>query len=445
MAIPMNYYPGTPLTENDNEAATHVSLWHRFRPKAADGHTSFLFWLTVLALGSVSLLSVTWIASAALAKKGSEKLLRVDLLLPKLKSIHGERKAPAFRMSEPEPSALAPPKERKTSAPVHLLPAVIDHPTGTTVELPHHGEIPAATLEPPAFVSSDPGFNLIPPLIVPPPMIETCYDPVVFLQQCTSPRGDSPMIRNWKTLTMYSLLSAAAVALAPPPPAVFAEEKKVVPAKAIDDKAMQELADRVAALENKKLTTAEKDAIALILRAELQKLEDGALANINQDLKAVKKGVAELTTEISALKTEQLRQKLQIEQQKFLIDQLTKKLETGPASPTVDKAMLEALKAIQDGIAKLGPTTERKMMSPAISNTATMGRVMLVNLYTDDLLFLINGAPYRVPAGKTRPVDNVPAGSLQFQVHSERWGTLANQSTQLLPSETFTLTATPQR
>jgi hypothetical protein len=440
----MNYYPGTPLTENDNEAATHVSLWHRFRPKAADGHTSFLFWLTVLALGSVSLLSVTWIASAALAKKGSEKLLRVDLLLPKLKSIHGERKAPAFRMSEPEPSALAPPKERKTSAPAHLLPAVIDHPTGTTVELPHHGEIPAATLEPPAFVSSDPGFNLIPPLIVPPPMIETCYDPVVFLQQCTSPRGDSPMIRNWKTLTMYSLLSAAAVALAPTPPIVFAEEKKI-PAKVVDDKAMQELADRIATLENKKLTIAEKDALAQVLRAELKKLEDGALADINQDLKAVKKGVSELTTELSALKAEQLRQKIQIDNQKYLIEQLTKRLDAGPTTPTVDKTMLEILKDIKDGIAKLGPTNERKMMSPPNGTAATMGRVMLVNLYTEDLLVLINGKAFRVPAGKTRPVDDVPAGNLQFQVHSERWGTFDNRNTNLLPGETFTLTATPQR
>ena len=430
----MNYYPGTPVTERENEPAVHVSLWHRFRPSAADGHTSLLFWLTVLALGSVSLLSVTWIASAALAKKGSEKLLRVDLLLPKLKSIHGERKAPAFRMSEPETSDLAHPKDRKTSAPAHLQPVVIDHPTGTTVEIPHHAEPHAATPERPPFASS-----VIPPLIVPPPMVETCDDPVVFLPQCNSPRGDSPMIRNWKTLTMYSLLSAAAIALAPPPPMVFAEEKK---AKVVDEKVMQDLVERVAALENKKLTVAEKEAIGAIMGAELKKLEEGALANLKQDLKTVTTGVADLTKEIANMKGEQLLQKIQIENQKSLINQLSKRLDAGPAAPIVDKAMLELLKDIKDGIAKLGPTTERKMMSAP--NGAAMGRVMLVNLYTEDLLVLINGKPFRVPAGKTRPVDDVPAGSLEFQVHSERWGTFANRSAQLLPGGTYTLTATPR-
>src|ERR1019366_355159 len=177
MVTTMTYYANSTTTETESEA--HAGLWHRFRPANADGRTSFLFWLTVLVLGCVSLLSVTWMASFALSVKGSEKLLRVGLLLPKLKSIQGNRQAAAFRMSEPEPSELAHPKERKTSAPGPVMPAGIDHPKGTIAEVPHHAEPAVATPEPPAVASLQPVEISIPHLVVPPPIVETCNDPVV--------------------------------------------------------------------------------------------------------------------------------------------------------------------------------------------------------------------------------------------------------------------------
>src|SRR5437660_12880847 len=107
----MTYYPGQPTDEN--EPASRAGLWHRLRPALDDRHTPLLFWLAVLLLGAVALGGVTWGASSLLAQNGSEKLLRVERFLPKLKSNHGERKAVAFRTSEPEVSELAHPKDRK--------------------------------------------------------------------------------------------------------------------------------------------------------------------------------------------------------------------------------------------------------------------------------------------------------------------------------------------
>ena len=333
----MTYYADPNNSENQP-----TSPWHRFRPGREDRHTSILFWLTVLGLGCTSMLLVTWIASNALAKKRAEKLLQLDPLLSKLKSVHGEPKL--LPRSEPEPSELAHPKDRQTPEAANL-PVLIDQHL-VAVETP----------EPPRFKATE---HLIPQVeLVPVPVFETCDEPVVFLQPCTYHPGDSPMIRTWKSLTMYALLSASAVTLAPPPPAVSADEKKQTKDEETA-KALKALTERIAALENKKLTDADKKEIAEVMRKELKTLEDGALSKLNEKVDGLK-------TNVDSLQTKMLEHKLLIDHQKTLIEQLTKRLDAVPATPTtpaVDKALLETLNAIKDGIAKLGPTTERKSMS----------------------------------------------------------------------------------
>jgi hypothetical protein len=415
MVMAMNSYRDSTTTES--APAAHPSLWHRFRPSAAGRHT-VLFWLCVFGVGCVALVTATWGTSAVLARKGSEKLLHVERLFPKLNSIHGERKADAFRMSEPEPSESAHPKERKTQAP--MLPAVIDNPKAAIVPTPHQADGP----EPPRLASSEPGLHLIAQVeLTPPPQVETCDDPIIYVQQCTNQRGDSPMIRNWKTLTMYSLLSAAAVAFAPQPAVVFATEKNL-PTNADG--------------QDKKLSDADKEAIAGILRQELKKLEDGVLANLQKSVNA-------LEGKVSDLQIEQLKHKLQIEQQKFLIDQLTKRLDAASASPVVDKAMMDTLKAIQDGIAKLAPTEKRSSAYPANGAATNTGRVMLVNNYSEDLLFIINGLRYRAPAHTSRLVENIAVGPVNIEVAADRFGIFNRQAPTLAAGDTFTLTANPPR
>ena len=411
----MNSYRDSTTTES--APAAHASLRHRFRPSAAGRHT-VLFWLCVFGVGCVALVTATWGASAVLARKGSENLLHVERLFPKLNSIHGEWKVDAFRMSEPEPSESAHPKERTTQP--TMLPAVIHNPKAAIVRTPHQAD----GSEPPRLASLEPGLHLIAQVeLTPPPLVETCDDPIIYVQQCTKQRGDSPMIRNWKTLTMYSLLSAAAVAFAPQPAVVFATEKNL-PTNADG--------------QDKKLSDADKEAIAGILRQELKKLEDGVLANLQKSVNA-------LEGKVSDLQIEQLKHKLQIEQQKFLIDQLTKRLDAASASPVVDKAMMDTLKAIQDGIAKLAPTQKRSSAYPSNGTAANTGRVMLVNQYSDELLFIVNGVGHRLPPQTSKLVENIPVGALGIEVFSSRFGVFNRQATTLAGGETFTLTANPPR
>jgi hypothetical protein len=228
------------------------------------------------------------------------------------------------------------------------------------------------------------------------------------------------MIHNWKTLVMYSLLSAAAFAFVLQPAVLFAEETNL-------------LAKIEALSESKKLSAADKDEIAGVLRKELKRLEEGALANLQ-------KSVDSLKLEVSALQLEQLRHKV-------LIEQLSKRLDAASASPGTEKAMLETLKAIQDGIAKLAPTEKRVMMYPPNNGiTANMGRIVLVNQYSDELSFFVNGVGHRMPALTSRVVDSIPTGTVTVDVYSPRFGGVFNrQATTLAAGETFTVTANPPR
>lgn len=402
----------------ETEAPSSSAQWHRPQPPVSDGRAPVLFWLSVLTLGGIALGFVTWTASALLAQNGSEKLLRVERFLPKLKNSHGERKAVAFRTSEPEISEQAPPKDRKAPQPASLPPLVVDLPKVKMIEAPGISE-PA----PPRVAPLELG---PPPLaaIEPPPMV-TCTDPVVYLKPCTPERGDTPMIRNWKSLAMISLLSAASVTLAPPP-MVFAQDDKIVEA----------------------------------VKAEIKKLENGALSELDKKIKSVgtdvqeiNKKIGTLQLDVSTLQGHYLNHKIELEKQRKDLELLSaevhslKKRLLADAGPSgADRAafdeMIKTMKAIQESLAKLGPTEKRVMMSPPTNGSSlTSGKVMLVNLYTEDLLFLVNGAPFRVPAGRSRLVENVPIGNVQYLVHSARWGTLENRSTTLGPGDTFTLTA----
>jgi len=413
-------------TTDDKTPAPHAGLWHRVRPALGDGRTPMVFWSMVLALGVIALLGVTWGASSLLSRSGSEKLLRVDLLFPKLKNNHGDRKATAFRMSEPEVSESAHPKDWKTPQPAPLPAVVLDHPRVTIIDAPVHAEPPRVS---PAE---------LPPL--PPPAAPACNEPVIYLKACTFERGDSPMKRTWKSLTMISLLSAAAVTLAPPP-VVLAQDGKDVD---------------LGKLEKSLLDS---------LKAEFKKLESGALAElgrnvrgVGKDVKDLKKELETLETAVGTLQTNQLNQKILIENQKKELDLLAdevrtlrKRLLTDATASTMDKAaaeeMIRTMRAMQDAIAKFGPTEKRTMLSPPTNGaTPTTGRVILQNLYNEDLLFIINGANYRVLPGTSRVIENVPLGPVTYVVHSSRWGPLANRTTTLTNSEnTFNLTAAHPR
>ena len=392
-------------SDTTNEPATPASSWRRTRSGADDPHTSLLFWLTVLCLGCAALAAVTFGASSLLAQKGSEKLLRVDLILPKLISNH--KVVPAH------------PKERLTT------------PKVTVVEAPAHPVSPMPTHEPPRLVET--GFHTIPQVELTP--TETCHDPVVYIQQCTPQRGDSPMMRTWKALTMYSLLSAATITFAPPS-AVLAQDPPAT-VKDLDklQKSITDLIDRIDKLEKKPVVD-DKGFIAA-LRKEIKLLEDGPLEDISKSIRK--------------LKSEQEQQKTLIDILSIQVAALEKKVVAGgPATaPAVDKAFMDefrnSIKTLTETIAKLGPTEKRVMMSPPNGTAITTGgRVMLVNQYSDELLFIINGVGHRVEPNRSRLVENIPIGAVSVEVFSTRFGVFNRQSTTLAGGETFTLTANPR-
>jgi hypothetical protein len=408
----------------ENEAGSNAP-WAQPRSSGGDGKSSLLFWAAMLVLGLFAWGGVTLGASSLLAKKGPEKLLRVELHLPKLNFSQGIRKAIANHTSEPKSSAQAKP--------------TTDLSKVKSLEEPKHVN-PKVTAEPPLSFPALP----IPPAMPAPFAVETCQDPVVYLQPCSVQPGDSPMIRNWKTVTMYSLLAAAA-SLAPPPVVVQAQEDKGIIDKtgALQklQKSVDALIERIDKLEKKPVTT-DKDAIAEVFRIELKRLEEGALADIRKDIKMIR-------SDLSTVQAEQIRQKRDIDDLNSELEKLRKKmLAAGSApmqTPAIDKAFMEefhsSMKALKDAIARLGPTKERTSAYPNGNGATITGQVVLVNMYSDDLLFIVNGNGYSVPAHSSKIVQGVPTGALQYRVHSERWGTLGNSTTSLAAGDTFTVTA----
>jgi hypothetical protein len=393
----------------------------------ASGHRAGnapVYWLAVLGLAGVAMMGVCWIASSVLAQNGTEKLLRVGHLFPKLKSNHGERKADAFRTSEPVPSAMAHPKERATLPPVPM-PLAHETPKINIVDAPLAlGPLP--TPEPPR--GNEDSWLLMTSKIDAPTPVEPCSESIVFLEPCGPKRGDTPMIRNWKMLAMLSLLSAT-VSLTPPP--ALAGDKDTELQKSID-----KLIKRIDALETAQL---DKKAIGEALRAELKKLEDGLLG--------------EIKTDIGVVQNKQREQKKDLEDQRMLINLLTSRIEnlerkmvTGvPAGPSVDRAFMDELKVmirtLTDTVAKSAPSQAHISMSPPTNGSATgAARVLLANHYPDELLFIVNGVGHRLPARSTKLVD-VTAGTVNYEVFSTRFGVLERRSANLASGHTFNLAA----
>ena len=113
------------------------------------------------------------------------------------------------------------------------------------------------------------------------------------------------------------------------------------------------------------------------------------------------------------------------------------------AKTGVDNGSVEEITTMLGSIAqallKLQPSTNRIAMSSP--STSATGRVVLVNLYPEELLFVVNHKKYRVAPTASMPIDMVASGPLNYEVISGMWGLRAKNTTTLAPNETFTLTA----
>ena len=118
-----------------------------------------------------------------------------------------------------------------------------------------------------------------------------------------------------------------------------------------------------------------------------------------------------------------------------------------------DKAFMEELreirssiKSLEEKIARMGPTEQRVSGYPngGAAVASKTGKVVLINFYSADVLYVINGVTYKLPPGSTKVVENVPAGDLRYEVAADRWGLLESRTTTLVPNDTFTLVANPR-
>ncbi|MCI0380733.1 MAG: hypothetical protein L0215_24380 [Gemmataceae bacterium] len=442
---------------------------HIYRPHArARSATNGVFLPAVVILGAFTLGLVAWGAYQSWPSSVTlpEKYLRAGLSSPKFTAMPGgdsskpsipEELPPPQSEQTAEPPLAVPPKLLPAPPPIDL-PAPVELPmampkAAAKVELPlpaiepPQPQLPAVELPklpevelpklPAGFPlplgrGSDPAVELpklpesvpisLPPLpeepkgeVVPvkaqsPPVIETS-NPLVFRE---GPFGETPMLRNWKTLAYSSLLSAAL--LVPEPTTAFAQDNKEV-IERIDklDKSIQE-----------------------------------SFKNVKTDIDDVKKKLADVNKEVGALQGDTLNHQLQLGSANTKIEKIEAGLKslraeietlkkTGVAHGSDNKYLDDirtTLNAIEQAILKLQPSTSRVALSPPAS-----GRVVLVNLYPEELLFVINQKNYRVGPNASHQIEGVPAGLVRYEVLSGTWGLRANNSTNLASNETFTLTA----
>jgi hypothetical protein len=384
------------------------------------------FSLMLFVLSCVSLACVLLGLSSGATDAPAGKRLRPAGAIPNLSTVHTDVVAPAESESV-EPVATRPPE----GPPAVALPRVV-----TMEPVPH--ELPAVaaeTLEP-ALLQAEPALA---------PQVELTRldtspaeadsEPTILLPRAST-FGESPMIRNWKVFALSAFLAAY--------PAAAGETSKAV--------------------QEKKEPTKTETADTVV--AEIQRLEKTILSQL-----AKTKG--DLKTEIDEVRNEQFKHKLQLQ----TIQALSKKVEDidnevlsltsevrklrkmlasaepaasprAAAAPAADRTGLEEIRnrlaAIELALTRLQPaavpsTSSRTSLSAPTS--ANHGRVNLVNLYNEDMLFVVNGRHYRVAPGASLPLDGLPSGSLTYEVMSPTWGLRAHQTTTLLPTETLTLTA----
>lgn len=374
-------------------------------------------WLSFLALGSAGLALLCWSVANLLPGGDWEISLRDQARGSTLGAVKALRERPPEPPYEPVVAEVRP-------APPS--PPVVPAPPPPMLELP--------PVEAPPLVVVTPRLEPPPPEPVPVPVValvpapeDKDHYPLVFNQE---PSGDTPMLRNWKMLALYSM--TVVVVTAPPVVAQTDDYKTILERLDKMDrtlaKSFEGISADISALKNEVLSA--KNQITSVQK-DLTLLQGDTLSQKVELDKAAKK-VETLESQIAKLRTE--------------LDDLKRRPSAEPAPQPLDKASLDDLRLKLGGIEKailglnLTPPQERVSKSPPAA-PAAVGRVMLVNLYPEELLFVINQRTFRVPAGGSLPVEAVPSGSLAYEVLSPTWGLRARRTTSLAPNETFTLTA----
>src|SRR5262245_24886211 len=167
-------------------------------PTTNDSWSANTFWYTVLFVGCLALALMAWGAYSALPRSANaEKPLHAEQSVPKLKEVVGTGEPPLAETVQ----IAASPTPRPTEAEPPLLFEKVDLPAPPVIN-----DVPA----PPLPVLPVPVKIELPKVAIPPaapPLLEIgqLEKPAIFLDRANP--GETPMIRTWKTLALYSLLA----------------------------------------------------------------------------------------------------------------------------------------------------------------------------------------------------------------------------------------------
>ena len=403
--------------------AHSVVTKHVERVKRREEGDPDLLRFAALSLGSLCMGLMIWGAYSALPRVGNSpapwqeatnpsKLRRViDALRP---VVHVEQKRltlppviPATRPAMADPIAIPVPTYQPIPA-----PGPLDFPS------PFQTKLPVTPIESPLA-----------------PLPER-KEPVVYAH---ANLGETPMIRTWKNLALLTALSVG------PVQPLFAQlDIKGPPLPAVDhskqfDALTKAIADLTAKVES--------------LNADVKNIKlDEKLSNLKIELneKIAKNRLEAPKADESAI----MGLRLQLETMKA---DLQKEIQTlrGATSTTVAAAntttienKLDAMKNdLVQAILKLAPTEKRIAMAPPSdlgtappAPVAANARIILVNLYAEDLYLWVNQKPHLVKANTTRTLDTVAIGPTVIEVRSPE-GIFHRANPTLVANETFTLTA----
>jgi len=224
------------------------------------------------------------------------------------------------------------------------------------------------------------------------------------------------MMRNWKLLALPAIVTAVLTVdptVATAGGTAETGKNKVMEKLTQMDKRLEE------AFRNISEDMVALKADALISKRDLQKAQD-KIDELEKDMAQTQKDLAQMRVELQDLK------------------------KRGPSTtqalyPPSEKAGLDAitnrLSKIEQDLTRLN-NPARVSLSPAAT-----GRVKLVNDSFEDLLFIVNGRPYRVGSNVTQVLEQVPAGALVYEVMSPTLGLRGRNTPTLAAGETFTITA----
>src|SRR5262245_50866150 len=248
----MSYLPDDPTRERQPELfppSLYPDRGTTRMPPRGGVWSNYVFGGTVVFLGCAAALLLAWGKYIGAPPGGNtEKLLQGQLAVPKLKGEALIQTPPAaapiqLAAAAPAPVPVMTPETDKTETPglpgvdVPALPPTIEPPP---VSLPLKIDTPVAQTSPPAPVLIEaPAVFPLPPApmktelqALPPPPPTEAAQPMADLEQ-PSPVflgranfGETPMIRTWKTLTLYSLLAVAPVVTPTPAVAGGGDEKQ---------------------------------------------------------------------------------------------------------------------------------------------------------------------------------------------------------------------------